>query len=248
MELEQHGEAAILRMKAGKANAINPAFLARLGALLDEAQALGVRALVVTGYEQFFCAGLDLPHLLPLGRAEIGAFMDEFRAAMLRLFLLPLPVVAAINGHAVAGGCVIALQADVRIMAEGKGRIGLAEVPLGLGLPPVVVETLRAQVPQASLVPIALEGRMLLAGEAQQLGLVQEVAEPDKLIARALEKAKSLAALPADPVAQVKGALRRPAADAVRASSAGDSGRWLDLWFSPRGQESLRAAVARLQR
>jgi enoyl-CoA hydratase len=89
---------------------------------------------------------------------------------------------------------------------------------------------------------------MLLAAEAQQLGLVHEVVQPEALMARALEKAKSLAALPAEPVAQVKAALRRPAADAVSAFSAGDSGRWLDLWFSPRGQESLRAAVARLQR
>ena len=248
MNLERHGDAALLRMSGGKANAIDAAFLARMGALLDEAQSSGARALVVTGYEQFFCAGLDLPFLLPLPRAGIEAFLEQFNQLMLRLFTFPLPVVAAVNGHAVAGGCVLALQADVRIMAVGKARIGLSEVPLGLGLPLVVIETLRSQVPQRSLLPIALEGKLLLASEALDHGLVHEVAEPALLVERAVARAEELAALPSGSFAQVKAALRRPVLEAICAHAAEDNRSWADLWFSPSGQQGVRAAVARLQK
>ena len=248
MELERHADVALLRMNGGKANAIDATFLSRMAALLDEVQSSGARALVVTGTEQFFCAGLDLPHLLPLSRAGIEAFLEQFNALVLRLFNLPLPMVAAVNGHAIAGGCVLALQADVRIMAEGKARIGLSEVPLGLGLPLVVIETLRSQVPLSSLLPIALEGKLLLASEALALGLVHEVAPTGHVLDRALARAQELALLPASSFAQVKASLRRPAIDAIRARSVEDRGAWVELWFSPSGQQGVRAAVARLQK
>ena len=121
MELNRDADVALLRMKAGKANAIGPAFLERLAALLDEAQ--GARALVITGDKGFFSAGLDLPGLLVLGRSEMKAFIDAFGAGMLRVFDLPMPVVAAVNGHAIAGGCVLALQCDYRIIVEAGCRI-----------------------------------------------------------------------------------------------------------------------------
>src|SRR5258705_6278664 len=102
-----------------------------------------------------------------------------FSRTMLRLFELPLPVVAAVNGHAVAGGCVLALQADHRLMSDApEARIGLKEVALGIRLPAVVVETLRCQVPAAALVPVALEGRLFAPSEALGVGLIHQVAVP----------------------------------------------------------------------
>src|SRR5437588_607334 len=160
MQLERIGEAVLLRMRAGKANAMGPAWLERMEALLDEALAARARALVITGYEAFFSAGLDLPTLDGLDDRAMGSFMSGFSRTMLRIFELPMPVVAAVNGHAIAGGCVLALQADVRIGAASDFRMGLNEVQLGIGLPAVVLEALRAQVPAASLLPIALEGRL----------------------------------------------------------------------------------------
>src|SRR5262249_4451743 len=91
MELERVGEAMVLRMRAGKANAINPAFLDRMNSLLDDALAARARALVITGYESFFSAGLDLPALDALDERAMGAFMTGFSRTMLRLFELPLP-------------------------------------------------------------------------------------------------------------------------------------------------------------
>src|SRR5476649_2755845 len=105
MELHRDGEVAILRIQAGKANAINAPFLERLAALTSD---LGdARALVITGHHGFFSAGLDLPALLTLDRPSMQTFIESFGAGMQRIFDLPLPVVAAVNGHAIAGGCVL---------------------------------------------------------------------------------------------------------------------------------------------
>ena len=175
MQLEKVADAVVLRMQAGKANAIGPAWLARMETLLDEALAARPRALVITGYEGFFSAGLDLPALDALAEEQMGSFVLAFSRTMLRVFELPLPVVAAVNGHAIAGGCVLALQADLRVGARAEFRMGLNEVQLGIALPAVVLETLRAQVPPQSLLPIALEGRLFTPQEANALGLLHEL-------------------------------------------------------------------------
>jgi enoyl-CoA hydratase len=223
------------------------ALLERLARLIGDLPASGAGAVVITGYDRFFSAGLDLPSLLPLDRGELGRFIELFGEVMLAVLDAPLPVVAAINGHAIAGGCVLALQADVRWMAAGGGKIGLTEVQLGIGLPAVVVETLRLRVAPAALRPIALEGRRFGPDEARAVGLVDEVVAAEELRARAVGKARELAELPAGAFRQIKAALAAPARAAIRAAS-GDTERWVASWFSPVGQERLRAAVAQLSR
>jgi enoyl-CoA hydratase len=246
MHLERQGAVALLRMNAGKANAINPRFLELLGKLLDQLEATPPGALLLTGDGRAFSAGLDLPALIDLGTAELTAFIRDFSETMLRVFMLSWPVVAAVNGHAVAGGCVLALQADQRVMASGEGRIGLNEVRLGIGLPAAVVETLRFQVPPSSLFPVAAEGGLFLPEEALGLGLVQEVAPPGRLLERALERAHRLAELPALAFAQVKASLRRPVLARIDESAATDAAGWVKTFHAPAAQRLLREAVARL--
>lgn len=246
MQLERTGRVVLLRMNAGKANAINPAFLDRMNALLDELEAAAPRALVLTGHGRAFCAGLDLPALIELDSPALTAFIHRFSELMLRVFMLPWPVVAAVNGHAVAGGCVLALQADQRLMASGEGVIGLNEVRLGIGLPSVVVETLRCQVPPSSLFPIASEGGLFPPAEAHRLGLVHEVVEPDRLVDRALERAAALADIPAQAFAAVKCSLRGPVLAAIRGAEGEDAAAWVGTFHGPEGQVLLREVVARL--
>jgi enoyl-CoA hydratase len=246
MHVERQGAVAVLSMNAGKANAINPRFLDLLGALLDALQAAPPGALVLTGDARSFSAGLDLPALMDFTTADLTDFIRRFSASMLRVFSLPWPVVAAVNGHAIAGGCVLALQADIRLMASGQSRIGLNEVRLGLGLPAAVVETLRCQVPAASLLPIAAEGGLFLPEEAVRLGLVQEVVEPGQLLERAVERARALAELPPLAFAQVKASLRRQALANIQASAATDAAGWVETFHAPAAQRLLREAVARL--
>ncbi len=248
MRLERTEDVAVVRLHGGKANAMTREFLDGMRRLVDEASECGARGMILIGYEKYFSAGLALPALLPLDRAAMREFIDFFSDTMLHVFRCPLPVVAAVNGHAVAGGCVLALMADVRIMADGEGRIGLPEVQLGIGLPSSVVEPLRAQVPPQSLVPLAVEGRMLPPADALRLGLIDEIAPPDALEARAVERARQLSRAPNLGFSQVKLALRRPAIDAVARYAEIERERWLDAWFSPAGQALLQAAVARLSR
>src|SRR5438874_13747500 len=167
MRIERNGEVALIRLENGKANAIGPSFLDRLDGLLGQ---LGdARAAVITGQGSAFSAGLELPVLVDLDRATMRRFIHQFEAVMLRVFELPIPLVAAVNGHAIAGGCVLALQADLRLAADRDARIGLNETQLGIGLPAVVLETLRCQVPASSLAPIALEGKLFSPRDALAL-------------------------------------------------------------------------------
>ena len=246
MRIERNGPVALLRMENGKANAISATLLERLDGLI--AQLGDARAAVITGQGSAFCAGLDLPALADLDRATMRGFIRRFDAVMLRIFELPIPLIAAVNGHAVAGGCVLALQADVRIGADREARIGLNETQLGIGLPAPVVETLRWQVPGSSLAPLALEGRLVSPREALQLGLFHELVPEADLLPRALQRASALAALPPVGLRMVKDSLRKPAAAAARANEDAESERWLDTWFSPESQQRLKESVARLKK
>jgi enoyl-CoA hydratase/carnithine racemase len=247
VHVAREGDLAILRLRDGKANAMSPAQIAALAAAVDEIRASDARALVITAEGKAFCAGLALPELVDLDRATMTRFMDDFTGAMRCVLEFPRPTVAAITGHAIAGGCVLALMCDARIMTSAPAKIGLSEVQLGIGLPAVVIEPLRARVPATSLTRLALEGALVDGAEAQRLGLVDEVAAPDAVLPRALERARALATAGPAAYAHVKRALVRPIAEALAEHDLREREGWLDTWFSADGQSRLRTAVARLR-
>jgi enoyl-CoA hydratase len=203
---------------------------------------------VLTGYERYFSAGLALTHIIDFDRDDLRGFIQHFSRVMTRVFVCSKPIVAAINGHAIAGGCVIALMCDFRVTADDTSiRIGLNESQLGIGLPAIVVEGLRVSVPPASFVPIAFEGALFDPARALALGLVDELSPSSELLARATERAEALAAPGAAAVTQIKRAFRAPSLDALARTSELEVERWLDTWFSPEAQQRLRATVARLR-
>jgi enoyl-CoA hydratase len=244
MKLERSGDVAVLRMDAGKGNAMSRAYFDGLVGQLDD---LGdARALVITGRDKFFSAGLALPELIDLDRDTMRAFMQRFEATMIRILTLPCPTVAAVNGHAIAGGCVLAMQCDYRIMAAGKAKIGLSEVTLGVGLPAGVIETLRHMMPGSSLFPVAQRGELFGAERALALGLVDEIASFEQIEGCAIAKATELAALGPAAYAQIKSALQRPMLAAIRETSVEGLERWLDTWYSAEARVILRATVDKL--
>jgi enoyl-CoA hydratase len=246
MRIERKGDVAVIHMQAGRANAMNAAFLQSLSRLLGEA--LESRAVVITGTGNFFSGGLDLPAIIDFSRDDFRAFMGQFEQTLLQAFELPVPLVAAVNGHAVAGGCVLMLQADLRVCTDKDSvRIGLNETQLGLGLPAVVIEPLRSQVPPWALARIALSGELFAPQDALALRLVHEVVPDGELLQRAVVRAAALGALPPAGVRNVKDSLRAGVAAAVRARSGEDGERWLDTWFAPDTQRVLRATVAKLK-
>jgi enoyl-CoA hydratase len=241
-------DVAVLRLEGGKANAMTPDLLDTLERMIDGFERGPATAAVLTGYERYFSGGLALPHIIDFDVARMRSFIEHFSRAMTRVFACEKPIVAAINGHAIAGGCVLALMCDWRISADDPAvRIGLNEAQLGLGLPAIILESLRAAVPPASIVPIALEGTLFAPDAALAVGLVHELAPAGDLIARATAKAKAFAARPAAGIAQIKHALRAPSLAAIARTADADTTRWLDTWFSPAAQSRLRAIVAKLR-
>jgi len=236
---------ALLRMDDGKANAIQERFLGDFDAALGSAE--GADAVVLTGARKIFSAGLDLPALVELPRPAIESLMEHFHETMKRIFLWPAPVVAAVNGHAIAGGCILAMQADHRVMAEGPAKIGINEVQIGLPLPLVVIETLRAQLTPASLARAAREGTLFSPSDALAAGIVDELAEPESVEERALEAARRLMAVGRPAYSAVKRLLRRPAADAIERFRREEARAWVDVWFSDASRERLRAVVEKLK-
>ncbi|MDE2712283.1 MAG: enoyl-CoA hydratase/isomerase family protein [Acidobacteriota bacterium] len=230
-------------MRHGPANALDPVLVARLRASLDEAEASG-RPLVLTGNDRFFSAGLDLAGL-PEDRGEMGAFVDAFDELVRRLFLFPCPTVAAVNGHAVAGGAILATACDVRIGATGAYRIGVSEVQLGVIFPAVAFEVLRAAIPPERTAEVLLRGRLTGPEDALANGFLHELAEPESLAVRAAERAEELGALPREAYAHTKRELRGGFADRALSQAAAKRERFLDTWFSGESKARRTAILGR---
>ena len=247
MRIEIMDEAAVLRMEAEKANAVNPEFLRRLNVTLDEFRGGERRGLVITGHGRFFCAGLDLTTLFAFDRGAMRELITNFDDTMMRVFGLSTPVVCAINGHAIAGGCVLALQGDERYIADDDYKMGLNEAAIGVGLPTAVIETLRVRLPASSYVPVAVEGKLFTPKEAKDLGFVDGLCAPDKLESVACARARQLAATPEKAFRQIKRELTLPVIEAAQRDREARNERWLDTWFDGRTREILQQAVDRLK-
>ncbi len=238
-----------LALEGGKANAMSTELLDTIERMIDDFERGPARAAVLTGYQGFFSAGLALPALIDLDRPAMRAFIERFGRSMMRVLACEKPIVAAINGHAIAGGCVLALMCDLRVIVDDPAvRIGLNEAQLGIGLPAIVIEPLRAQVPPTSLVSIALEGKLFAPADAVTLGLVHAMAPAAELTEIAATQARVLAANPPEAVGQIKRALRAPVIEAVTRTQTVETERWLDSWFAPEARTRLRAAVDKLSR
>src|SRR5580693_7558755 len=182
VDLENLGDVTILRLAHGKANAMDLELMEALVARLDECSASSARALIVTGHGKMFSAGVDLPRVVDGGAPYVRAFLPALSRALLALFAFPKPVVAAVNGHAIAGGCILACAADYRMMANEPGRIGVPELLVGMPFPVTPLEIMRFAAPPQHLQALVYRGLTLTADAALQYGVVDAVVEPDRLL------------------------------------------------------------------
>jgi len=231
---------AMVRLQTGKANAINPAFIVAANAALDAAAGAG--AVVLTGVGRSFCAGLDLVTLYEFGRGQLLTFMGQFDRLVLRLFTWPRPVVAAVNGHAIAGGCILALACDVRIMARGEFKVGLNEIELGLPLPTSALEVARASLQPGQLETMLYGGQLYGPEELEAKGVVDSLANPDTLLIESQVVARHLAAKPALAFTELKESLRRPFADRIEAAIRAATDRFVEAWFYADARERIGEA------
>jgi len=203
--------------------------------------------LLASAHPKLFCPGLDLVSLVDRDREAMRDFMNRFATVLWGLFGLLKPVVAAINGPAVAGGCILAMAADARVIARGA-PIGLNEVKIGVPLPWSVVILLKSTVPPTSLAEVALLGRNFDGEEAVRVGLADAVVERDQLEAAALARLQEFAEKDALAFGATKGWLRSQTVATMKAHETETADVWLDAWFSAPTRERLRHMVEALRK
>lgn len=192
IELKTHGDVRVLHLQDGE-NRFNRGSVDAIHTALDEVAAVqGPVALVTVGAGKYFSNGLDLDWMLGEGSADAG-FLDDVHALLTRVLHLDMVTVAAINGHAFAGGAMLAAAHDFRIMREDRGYWCLPEVDLGLPLTPVMYAVLDAHLPRPALAEAALTGRRYSGPEALAQGIVTELAAEEQLLERAVELAAAQA-------------------------------------------------------
>ena len=217
---EKIGSVAVLRLDDGKANAVSHELIEEFCAALDRAQT-DASAVLITGRPGRFSAGFDLAKMTasPESARELVTAGCEM---LIRLYMHPQPVVVACTGHALAAGALILLAADRRIGAAGEFKIGLNEVAIGLRLPIFAVELARERLSKRHLTAATILGRVYAPADAVDVGYLDVMVEPERVIETALAEAEALASLPRGALAQTKALVRSALVAHVRATLAED--------------------------
>jgi enoyl-CoA hydratase/carnithine racemase len=239
--IEDCGSVAILRLNNGVTNAISPDLIN------DIDEALGIiktnfKGMILSGGSKFFSIGLDLPSLIELNRVAMTDFWYKFNQLILDIFVLPLPTVCAISGHAVAGGNVLALTCDYRFATSNRKLIGLNEVKLGVPVPYPADLILHQIVGDRHATEILYHGEFMSLSDANQIGLVDRICSAENVEKLAVEKAAELAAF-----GQAFAAIKANRTEVIR-SRYEDNYKikneiFLDCWFTKSSQKLLKEAT-----
>jgi len=245
--IEHDGGIRELRLARPPVNALNPELVHALREAVESAPREGANALVISGATGIFSAGLDVPTLLALDRPAMRAFWSEFFGLCGTLARSPIPIAAAITGHSPAGGAVLALFCDYRVMARGTYRIGLNEVQVGLTVPDCIQAGLRRLIGNYRAERLLVQGTMLDAEAALASGFVDELADVDFVGARAIGWLGDVLQLPRQAMLSTRALARADLAALFADPASLPVEAFLDTWFAPEAQNTLRAMVARLK-
>ncbi len=233
----------VLHMEFGSANALSP----RVGEAIIAALEGNGPPSVLTGEGQIFSAGLNLIELAPFDRDQMTAFLERFSVLMARVLTTRFPLVAAVNGHAVAGGCVLAMACDQRVGTAGPYKIGMNEMAIGLTLPAIVIEILRGKLTAEHTRTVILGGALYTPTEALRVGLLDELADDaEKGLDRACEIARCLGRSQAA-FSAMKGSLVAPITERLQQTREALDYRFIESWFGETATRMRAEAVARLQ-
>ncbi|MBZ5640150.1 MAG: enoyl-CoA hydratase/isomerase family protein [Acidobacteriia bacterium] len=239
---------AVVRLEREHGNAIDPGLVEGLLAAARRADGdPTVRGVLLAARGKLFCPGLDLVDLRDLDRPAMRAFMNRFAECVAAWYTLGKPVVAALQGHALAGGCIVALLADLRILKAGA-MIGLNEVRVGVPLPYGVAWLLRDSVHRDRIEEVALLGRNYSGEEAVGVGLVHEIATEAGFDGYCMERLEELASKPAGAFGATKRYLRWAVAERLRGEPPERLEEFLDCWFEAGTRRRIDEIVAGLQK
>ena len=247
VEVIEHGPVRELRLARSPVNALDPALCRAIADAIGMAVRDDVRGLVLSGGPKVFSAGLDVPYLVSLGqdRAALRATWNAFFDAARALAGAPMPVAAAMAGHAPAGGCVLALCCDYRVMASGPFTIGLNETQVGLIAPDGIQHLLRRVVGAHRAERLLVSGTLVPADAALAMGLVDELVDIDHVATRARVWLEHLLLLPRQPMLATRRMARADMVAALQPERI-ELDRFIEAWYSDDTQEALHALMAKL--
>lgn len=241
---EDHTIATVVRLAHGKVSALDVEFCDALSDELKRLASSSTPAVILTGTGSAFSAGVDLFRVLDGGSTYLQRFLPAMETLFRTLLTFPRPLIAAVNGHAIAGGCIIAAASDHRLMADGNGRIGVPELLVGVPFPTLPFEIVRARVSGTHFRALVLSGKTVLPAEAVTFGLVDEVVPSTDLLPCALKTAERLAQIPGIAFALTKRAFVDPILARVDADRALNDAA-LSAWENPAVQARMRLYVER---
>jgi 3,2-trans-enoyl-CoA isomerase len=240
---------AIITLNRGKSNSLNREMVTELGDMITNIEKDdNIGGVIITGKEHFFSAGLDLIELYGYNEAEAESFWRLFLDFAAKITAFNKPLVAAINGHSPAGGCVIALACDVRVMAEGKYIIGLNEVPVGIIVPNAIFHLYSFWLGQATAYRSLLEGKLFSPEEALAVGLVDELVKPESIMTAAERSVRKYMAFEKNTWSQSKTNLRRDLIKETSTDQSADLALMLKQWWAPSTRAILKTIIDGLQK
>jgi len=245
IDVKSEAGIAVLTLRHGKANAIDIEFCEALAARFNDLRGADTKAVVLTGQGSIFSAGVDLIRVSEGGADYVRKFLPALHKLYDAVFHFPKPVVAAVNGHAIAGGAVLACCADRRIMARESGRIGVTELLVGVPFPVLAFEIVRFAVPARYLSEFTLSGATYATDAALDRGWIDEIAEPSDLMEDAIAIAQELALLSPAAFAQTKMQIRQAVGESLAQSGAATDKAVTEIWTTPETLARIRDYVAR---
>ena len=248
LDIIDHGRVREIRLNRAPANAMNPELVTLLSDKLGKAADVA-DAVIVSGRPGMFSAGLDIPNLIHLDREALSRAWQTFLQLLKTIATMPVPTVFALTGHAPAGGIVIALFGDYRIMAGGNYKIGLNEVQVGLVVSPVIQRALARLLGPHPAERILVPGTLLSPDQALDIGLVDELEDdPQSTVSRALAWCEHLLTLPRGPMLATREMSRRDLHAIFDEASEYGVEVFVNFWFSETTQGTLRNLLDRLQK
>ena len=234
---------ALVRLDRPPANAMEPNFLHEIADCFEALDSNGdVKAIILTGTGKVFSAGVDLKQLADLDVAGQDRLVLAINRMCASVYCTLKPVIGALNGHAIAGGLVLALSCDYRIAVEGDAQFGLAEVRVGVPFPEVPYAVVEEQLPRPALRQLIQFGDAVDVADALAMGAVDEVVPADRLMDRAAEKARACLAIPSHGYSEIKRQQRGAAIEKMRSLVKENRDKYLGGWIN----DEARTAAARL--
>ncbi|MEW6263871.1 MAG: enoyl-CoA hydratase/isomerase family protein [Thermodesulfobacteriota bacterium] len=249
VSVEKSGPVAVVRLDKPPVNAIDLELLADAEAALTAVEAdPDIRAVVVTGTGQSFCGGLNLKKVPFYHADQQRRMVEDLNRIITRLYGFPRPLITAMNGHAIAGGLILALVGDYRIGPVGPYLFGFTEVRAGIPFPYCTLELLKAELPQGTARRLMLVGRNLDSEEALTGGVLDELQPAGQVLARALELARDLAGLPAEAYGRIKRQAKGEALARMEEAVRTNSDPLLQCWLTGESRTSAPELLLQARR